>query len=285
MNPRFPVFIISKGRWQRRQTSRTLESMKVPYRIVVEPAEFEKYAEVINKEKILVLPSNFSELGQGSIPVRNWVWEQSIKEGYGWHWILDDNIESVERFNNNLKIKCETATPFYVIEDFVLRYENIAQAGMNYALFCPAIEARPPVRFNTRVYSCILIRNNISYRWRGRYNEDTDLSLRVLKDGWVTVLFNAFLIGKRATMTQGGGNTNTIYNTGDKRMAFAKSLETQHPDVVRVIWRFNRWHHLVNYKPFKKNKLIKKKGLEIKEGVNNYGMVLKKNMKEPSRLF
>ena len=75
-------------------------------------------------------------------------------------------------------------------------------------------------------------------------------------------------------MTQGGGNTNTIYNTGDKRLAFAKSLQEQHPDVVKVVWRFNRWHHLVNYKPFAKNILVRKKGIEIKNDVNNYGMKL-----------
>jgi len=275
MNPRFPIYIISKGRWKRRQTSRTLEFMRVPYKIVVEPAEYDNYANVIDENKIICLPANFSEQGKGSIPVRNWVWEHSIKNGDSWHWILDDNIESVERFNKNMKIKCETGTPFYIIEDFVSRYENIAQAGMNYALFCPAMEARPPIRLNTRIYSCILIKNDILYRWRGRYNEDTDLSLRILKDGLCTVLFNAFLIGKRATMTQNGGNTNTIYNTGDNRREFAESLQKQHPDIVYVTWKFNRWHHQVNYKPFMKNRLIRKEGLNIKRGVNNYGMVLK----------
>jgi len=275
MNPRFPIYIISKGRWERRQTSKAFEFMGIPYKIVVEPAEYDNYANVISEDKIICLPSNFSEQGKGSIPVRNWVWDHSIKNGDDWHWILDDNIESVERFNNNMKIKCKTGTPFYIIEDFVLRYKNISQAGMNYALFCPAMEARPPIRLNTRIYSCILIRNDTNYRWRGRYNEDTDLSLRMLKDGWCTVLFNAFLIGKRATMTQGGGNTNTIYNVGDQRMEFAKSLQKQHPDVVDVTWKFNRWHHQVNYRPFKKNRLVRKEGLNIKRGINNYGMVLK----------
>lgn len=279
MNPKFPIYIISKGRWSRRQTSKTLEKMNVPYRIVVEPSEFENYAQVIDECKILVLPSNFSELGKGSIPVRNWVWEHSINEGHEYHWILDDNIESIERFNNNLKIKCETGTPFYIIEDFVLRYENIALAGMNYALFCPAYEARPPIKFNTRIYSCILIKNNIDFRWRGRYNEDTDLSIRILKSGMCTVLFNAFLIGKRATMTQGGGNTDTIYNTGDKRKEFAESLTKQHPDIVKTVWRFNRWHHQVNYKIFDSNILIKKKGININNQTNNYGMILKPNLK------
>ena len=274
MNPRFPVYIISKGRWERRQTSKTLESMKVPYKIVVEPSEYEKYAEVIDNEKIITLPEDLSKRGEGGIPVRNWVWEHSLKEGHEWHWILDDNIESVERFNYNKKIKCEVGTPFYVIEDFVLRYENIALAGMNYALFCPATEARPPIRLNTRIYSCILIKNDIPFRWRGRYNEDTDLSLRVLKAGFVTVLFNAFLIGKRATMTQGGGNTDTIYNSGDNRLEFAKSLAKQHPDVASVTKKFGRWHHHVNYKRFERNKLLRKKDFNFSEEVNNYGMIL-----------
>jgi hypothetical protein len=274
MNPKFPIYIISKGRWKRRQTSKTLELMNCPYKIVVEPNEYDLYANEIDKNKILVLPSNFSELGQGGIPVRNWVWEHSIKNGDSFHWILDDNIESVERFYNNLKIKCETSTPFRVIEDFVLRYENVALAGMNYAIFCPASEARQPIRFNERIYSCILIRNDINFRWRGRYNEDTDLSLRVLKEGWCTILFNSFLIGKRATLTQSGGNTDTIYNTGDKRLAFAKSLQNQHPDVVKVVWRFNRWHHLVNYKPFAKNILKLKEYIKLNNNINEYDFKL-----------
>lgn len=274
MIPRFPIYVISKGRWKRRQTSRTLESMGAPYRIVIEPDEYENYASVIDHSKILVLPSNLSEMKQGGVPARNWVWEHSMSEGHEWHWILDDNIESVERFNLNMKIRCETPTPFFIVEDFVLRYENIAQAGMNYALFCPASEARPPLRFNTRIYSCILIRNDIPFRWRGRYNEDTDLSLRALKAGWSTVLFNAFLIGKRSTQTQGGGNTDTIYATGDNRMEFARSLAEQHPDVATITKRHGRWHHLVNYKPFRENNPRRKPGLNIATDPNNYGMVL-----------
>ena len=28
-----------------------------------------------------------------------------------------------------------------------------------------------------------------------------------------------------------------------------------HPDVAKVVWRFNRWHHHVNYRQFKENAL------------------------------
>ena len=128
MNPRYPIYIISKGRWEKRLTSKMLERMSVPYRIVVEPSEFNKYTRNIDESKILVLPDDFSKLKKGSIPVRNWVWEHSLKEGYD--------------------------------------------------------------------------------------------------------------------------------KTND-RLEFAKSLQRQHPDVVKVVRKYNRWHHLVDYNSFKYNLLIK----------------------------
>lgn len=273
MNPEYPVYIISKGRWKSRLTSRALEKIKVPYRIVVEPEEYENYAKVINPNNILTLP--FSNLGQGSIPARNWVWDHSIKEGYKKHWILDDNIRDFRRYNNDIKYLVTSGTIFKIAEDFVDRYENVALAGFQYSSFMAYNRQKRPFTINTRIYSCILIKNDIPYRWRGKYNEDTDLSIRVLKDGWCTILFNAFLQDKQSTMKMKGGNTDTIYNTGDERLEFAKSLERQHPDCVKVIRRYSRWHHSVNFNYFKKNKLIKKDGLIIRDCINEYKMVLK----------
>jgi hypothetical protein len=56
----------------------------------------------------------------------------------------------------------------------------------------------------------------------------------------------------------------------------AKSLYLQHPDVVKITRKWGRWQHQVDYRPFKANRLIKKEGVVIPEGVNNYGMVLVK---------
>ena len=280
MNPRFPVYIISKGRWQRRQTVRTLESMNVSFRIVIEPQEYAEYSAVIDPAKILVLP--FSNLGQGSIPARNWVWEHSISIGAERHWILDDNIKAFTRYLKNKRIHLGDGTAFKAAEDFVDRYENIALAGFQYTFHCvTSLESKikKPFLLNTRIYSCILIKNDIPYRWRGRYNEDTDLSLRALKDGWCTVLFYAFLAKKQETMTMKGGNTESLYKLGDGkdgRLLMAQSLQQQHPDVCAITRKWGRWQHQVDYRPFKKNRLIKKSGIIIPQGVNNYGMVLKR---------
>lgn len=274
MNSRYPIYIISKGRWESRLTSKALDEMNQPYRIVVEPKEYMLYASVIDSKKILVLPDNFSELGQGGIPARNWVWEHSISEGYDKHWILDDNIEQFNRLNKNLQVKVTTGAIFKASEDFVDRYENIALSGFQYDYFAKAKTILPAFYLNTRIYSCILIKNDIPYRWRGKYNEDTDLSIRALKDGWVTVLFYAFIQQKAQTMTMKGGNTDTIYNQGDNRLEFAQSLVDQHPDVARVTQKFGRWHHHVDYRPFKQNQLIKKPDVFVEDEVNNYGMEL-----------
>jgi hypothetical protein len=270
-NPRHPVYVISKGRWRQRMTVRALDKMGVPYRLVVEPQEFDDYAAHIPTERILTLP--FSNLGQGSIPARNWVWDHAVSEGHGHHWILDDNIEDFNRLNRNAKPVVRTGAIFAAAEDFVERYENVALSGFNYYSLCKATDKVPPFYLNTRVYSCILIRNDIPYRWRGRYNEDTDLSLRVLKDGWCTILFNAFLAGKVTTMRQRGGNTDDLY-AGDGRLLMAQSLVEQHPDVARVSWKFGRWQHHVDYRQFKRNRLIRRADAPIQKGTDEYGMVL-----------
>ena len=111
------------------------------------------------------------------------------------YYRLDDNIEAFNRLNRNMRPEVLTGGIFKAAEDFVDRYENVAIAGFNYYSFCKSTERLPPFYLNTRIYSCILIDNAIPFRWRGRYNEDTDLSIRVLKAGYCTVLFNAFLAG------------------------------------------------------------------------------------------
>jgi DNA-directed RNA polymerase subunit H (RpoH/RPB5) len=275
MNPRYPIYIISKGRWESRLTSKVLEKMKVPYHIVIEPQEYEKYAHVIDPQKILILP--FSNLGQGSIPARNWIWEYSINKEQRRHWIIDDNIYNFRRWNHNRKLIVNSDAIFKPMEDFIDRYKNIALAGPNYEMFVKQKYPDCPFRLNVRIYSCILINNELSYRWRGRYNEDTDLSLRVLKDGWCTVLFQAFLITKAVTMTLKGGNTDELYKQDDSfdgRLEMAKSLWMQHPDVVKITRKWGRWQHQVDYRLFKKNRLIKKEPEKQYEGINNYGMIL-----------
>ena len=281
MNPKHPVYIVSKGRWESRLTAKALDAMGVPFIIVVERHELEQYASVIRRNQIMVLPEEYldkydtcDDLGRtksvGPGAARNFCWDHAVASGAKWHWVMDDNLDAFHRLYKNTKDEVRTGATLRAMEDFVDRYENVAIAGPNYYSFAKSTDALPAFILNTRIYSCLLIRNDIPYRWRGRYNEDTDLSLRVLKEGWVTVQFNAFLCGKVTTQRMAGGNTKDFYSE-EGTMPKSKMLADLHPDVARVVWRFNRWHHHVNYKVFK-NELRKKHNLCISSEINNYGM-------------
>ena len=257
--------------------------MEVPYKIVIEKQEYNKYASVIDPKNILVLPREYQEnyetcdrLGLskpvGAGAARNFIWQHSIDNGYDWHWVMDDNIKKFFREDNNKFIECSDGTLFRCMEDFCGRYKNVVMAGPMYFIFGNRKAKKPPFMINTRIYSCNLIRNDIPFRWRGRYNEDTILSLDLLKAGYCTIQFITFQQDKAPTQTVKGGNTDTLYKGGtlEKSMMQVKV----HPDVSKLVWKFNRWHHHVDYRRFKRNKLIKKEGLEINEKVNNYGMKL-----------
>lgn len=281
---KYPIYVVSKGRQENCTTSKFLTQMEVKHYVVVEPQEYDSYVEKVENEyaKILILDmkykdkyDTFDDLGdtksKGPGGARNFCWEHSIKDGYAWHWVFDDNAtEGFHWLYYNEKIKCRTGSFFRALEDFVDRYENIAIAGLNYSKFCIMSQKYPAYTTNTRIYSFLLIRNDIPYRWRGRYNEDTDLSLRVLKDGWCTVQFNAFTAGKATTQKVQGGNTKEFY-AQEGTLPKSEMLEKMHPDVAKVVWKFNRWHHHVDYSGFKQE-LKLKEGIHIENGINNYGM-------------
>ena len=298
MNPNHPVYIISKGRHETMITSRSLARMKVPHYIAIEPQDEVNYEKALDNFKIrdyvTLLIAPFSNHGDGPGRARNWCWDHSISIGADSHWVLDDNIGDFYRLHKNVRIRVESGAIFRAAEDFVDRFENVPISGFQYRFFIAPDQKYPPYVKNTRIYSCLLIRNDCKHRWRGRYNEDTDICLRVLKDGDCTIQFNAFLIGKAATQTVKGGNTAEFYHkegvedkkerkdgeyNPDGTINKSQMLVDMHPDVARVVWRYGRWHHYVDYSQFKKNELQYKKKIVVPEGTNNYGMKLITNFK------
>lgn len=245
VQPRYPVYIVSKGRWgPEGTTARRLIRDDCHFRVVVEPQEADDYAKAFGPQNVLVLP--FSDLGQGSIPARNWIWDHAANAGYERHWILDDNIHAFYYRYRAQRVPCTAQTALLFAEHFIDRYENVAIGGLNYVMFCPEKASFPAFTRNVHVYSCLCIRNDLPFRWRGRYNEDADLCLQVLAGGWCTVLLNAFLAQKRATMTMKGGNSDELYK-GDGRAHMARSLERMWPGVVETRRKWGRPQHHIRY--------------------------------------
>jgi hypothetical protein len=279
--------------------------MKVAHYLVVEPQECDGYEKSVRdweKETgqksyatVLELDLRYKDTYEllddlgltkstGPGPARNFAWDHSIKTGAEWHWVADDNINNFLRLTNNLKIKVGDGSCFRVMEDFCLRYENVTMAGPNYRSFASQNSAMPPFITNTRIYSCNLIKNDSRwvsgpragelFRWRGRYNEDTIISLDMLTQGFCTVQFNAFLQDKLRTQVLGGGNTAEFYS-GEGTAPKSRMLKEVYPEYTELVWKFGREHHHVNYLPFKSTSLKYKSDVVIPDG-DPYRMKLKR---------
>jgi hypothetical protein len=272
--PKYPIYIPSKGRFKNCLTANFLIRDKVPFYLVIEPQEYDSYAKYFSKDYLLVLP--FSNRGS-VIPTRNWIKEHATKNGHVRHWQMDDNMRNIRRRWKTRRIVCDSGIALKATEDFVDRYENVAVAGLNYMMFVPNTASFPPFFLNNHVYSCTLTLNSLPYKWRGRYNEDTDYCLQVLANGWCTILMNIFNVEKMRTMTMGGGNTAKLYQS-DGRVKMARALERLWPGVVQTKRRFQRAQHVIKgqWRGFD-TPLIRRKDIDFNKlaPINEYGMELK----------
>jgi len=317
--PRYPIYIVSRGRAHSRLTAKTLLAMKVPYYLVVERSEYETYATVENPRRILVISDTNPKEPTGPGRARNFCRDHSWRKGFARHWVLDDNISGFYRLHRNKRIQVGDGAIFLAAEDFVDRYENVFVAGFQYRHFCASKAKYPPYVKNTRIYSCLLIDNTKLFQWKhgkkrrddevpvvigakrrapmGKYflwrergNEDTILSLDAMENGYATIQFNAFLQGKAGTQTLKGGNTEVYYAVEDAEWksdeqekynevgTIRKSLILQkfYPKVAKVVYRFKRPHHHVDYSKYQQIPLRLKKNTVVPTMPNEYGMSLER---------
>jgi hypothetical protein len=249
--PQYPIYIISKGRYDKTLTADNLQKSGIDYLIAVEPQEYELYCKKLGEKKVLKLP--FSNLGLGSYPARNYCWEHAKSKGYKYHWLFDDNIQYFSKWINGKRTKIDDIKPA------ILYCEQLSLKGIDIIGFEePNFVVKPPkkpFKINCHVYSAMLIKNEIPYRWRLKYNEDVDLCLQVLHNGGKTASCVYYMADKVSTAAKmKGGNQDELYKGNDprKKLLKAKMLEAVWPQYAKTVIRFNRIHHFVDWKVFKK---------------------------------
>lgn len=237
MKPKYPIYIPTKNRHKLAHTIRCFLEDGVDFKIVVEPSQADNYKEF--KDIMLVLPEdNMRLLGS-----RLWIREHSLKNGFARHWQFDDNIRYVGRLHKGERIRCNANKAIAIVEEFTDRYSNVGVSGLNYRMF--VARQKKPYILNTRVYSASLINNEMPYKHRLYYNDDTDLCLQCVTNNLCTINFCTFFIEKITTMKVQGGNTTDLYEK-DGRLLMARSLEeVWGKELVETKWRFGRPQHVV----------------------------------------
>ena len=299
---KYPLYIPSKWRSQYMITSKALTKMWLKHYIIVEPQEEELYKKSIEKmslsAEVIILDLKYKEKYETCDnlwltkstwpwPARNFAWDESIKKWYKYHWVMDDNISDFKVYHNNQRITTHNEDFFAYMEDFIQRYKNIYMWWPNYNMFAFWAKKLPAFVSNTRIYSCNFIKNDIPFRWRGRYNEDTILSLDILHAGYCTIQFNMFLQNKLWTQIIKWWNSDEFYFKEWKREEWerytdkwtkekSEMLAKVYPQYAKVKYKFNRIHHQVNYNHFKRQKFIKDKNWDIAKEEKKKKFIFKK---------
>jgi hypothetical protein len=275
---KYPIFIISKGRYFRNRkyqapkTAQYLDKIGVEYTLVVEEDEYDLYNKSVHSNNLDAMPNWWkkkqNENGNyGSIPVRNFV-HHGVSIQYtadlGRYWILDDNIGEYFWLDNNLRYKVRSPIAFRYVEDCADNFKNVALASHQYKMFSSPTDYRNVVQYNGRAFSSILINTKIPTLnkegdiWRGKYNEDVDLSLRMLKtDDWCTLLFTGMTCDKEQTGKAKGGNED-IYKEDANASGKLKTeaLFKYHDETdFKVVHNYGRIHHKINVEKFEEKPL------------------------------
>ena len=193
-------YIVSKGRPKRQHTAALLHASKLPFKIFVEPQDYEAYCSEFGKRKIV----NIKENDGGIHWVRNFVKEYSKSRGEDYHWHLDDDIRHVYICVKGKNMETTARTVFGRIQKIVAQYQNVALAGLAASAF-NRYEKHPVVP-NRFVYSCMLVKND-QFLWRAETEDDLDYNLQVLTAGQCTMAFKVFSFAFSPQNTISGGLT------------------------------------------------------------------------------
>ena len=264
MTTKFPIFIPSKGRHDIRMTAHKLREAGVDFRLIVEPQEVKKYQSNWGTDSVVELDMNFQKnydtcdeygdrMSKGSGASRNYAWQIALEEKHTNFWVIDDNLKYFHYIDQEGFIRARNLKKWFtLIEQKITKPNNVVMGGpADYRFVVYGQGKFRRYKFNTRVYSFSLIRSNIPMRFRGRFNEDTILSIDILKAGFATTLIHDQLFSKSATNVVKGGNTDALYGGGGKTAITgpkSRQLKQVHPDVVKIVARHGRIHHYVNYR-------------------------------------
>ena len=224
-HPRYPVYVLSKGRADRCLTATFLRDAGIHFWLVVEPQEADAYANSFGRSCVIELP--FRDRGS-VVPARNFVKRHAKGLGKR-HWQLDDNIRGIRTWRGDSRVRCsQPGGALKEVEDFVDRWKNVAIAGFRSMAYADANRAHA---VNRQVYCAVLVEND-ALEWRGMRSEDTDYSLQVLAGGRCTVLWCKHMIEKAATQSMKGGNER-LY-AGDGKLQMVREIQKRWPGLIGI---------------------------------------------------
>lgn len=257
----FPVYIPTRGRAGTQLTADALIALGIRPYLVVEASEQQAYAEANPGCEVIVWPQEYLDNYEKTPELdphpttgaaHNYAWDHSRANGFTHHWIMDDNISKFYVRYNGRRAVIANAKALHWNEDFIRKFQNLAGISLAMAPFMKG----HTLALNTRLYCATLYRNDLheyGIKWRRGLNDDTIVSLDILKTGyWCTAENRAVGIAKKGTSRKSrmGGGMTDFYAQGGFIKKSAELVRC-HPEYSTTEIRFNRIHHVVDFSSFK----------------------------------
>jgi len=212
---KYPICIVSKNRADICCTHKLLDYEGIDYYYMVEPQDYDSYVDRFGKDKVV----NILQNDKGIYYVRNFCIEWSKKNNHKYHWQCDDDLKLLIHRPMNphkgTRDRHKLTNPMKIF-DYI---EDIAERCVNYGGGCLthdgfAFSKKRDIDLNKMIYCFQLLNNDIKARFQPDTSEDVDFSVRLLQEGYVTMIFNTFsFTTPKSGSIKGGCNSSVDYQT------------------------------------------------------------------------
>ena len=247
---KYPIYIPSKGRPQLNSTIRTLQKSSIPYRLVVEPQDYDSYCKVHGIENVVELDKN----DMGIWYARTYIKSYSQKLGEKRHWQLDDDIEQffIRKKNTKKNIPVDALLCLTIVENCMDMFSNVSISGIGTNAY--AFSKNKAVQLNRLAYQCVLIDNcnDIKVRKMGAAS-DWDYTLLCLEAGYCTLAFHHIMQQSAPTLKNSGGMTNISYIGNKRKISYESFIKywpgrftiKEYPN-TKIRWRLRHTRKFLN---------------------------------------
>jgi len=212
-----------------------LKRLNLSYYLVLAHDQVERYLEYHDMNNIIVLPKSV----YGISKIRQFILEYALKKKEKRIWMSDDDLRRFFMWSSESNKEVSFKYFLQEAENEITKLEkadkSLVQVGFKYSTF--AIP-KSKYSFNTDIgmiqyLNLERLQNKVSYDIKMTTLEDTDFSIRLIKNGYKNVKLNHFIFTAPRSGTGKGGLEEAYQNKGKQQGII--EFQRKFPDLIKII--------------------------------------------------
>ena len=243
----YPVYIPSRHRADKPITTKGFDQDNIPYRLLVEPHDYDSYRTRYRDEQLVQLPKD----NQGIAYVRNYALEHAKAAGYDYFWMFDDDIRSYQIRRGGKQHHTNPRHLLALLEHVTNQYDNIGGSCIAHSAFNFSQDSKAPVVYNSQIYCAELITTQAQARFQPGVADDIDFSMQLLTEGWVTLVYKRIGFTSAVSGSNTGGLLDGEYQD-DGRLALFQQLQANWPGAFNIGFHQDGRPHVISRNAYRR---------------------------------